>query len=314
MEWDYQSAYPGGPMVGSPWPRSLYPPDSGEGSKDGPDVEAAKIAISRGGRWPQQEFDQAYSNGFSHGTSGNVGDSGVAGFQRQMKIQPTGYIGKQTANAIRSARIPAGLPNAGEPLMDYRAIALVKQAIKEFGEGEPDDESNDIAFLARQAALKHMSDRVGYTENPRNSNSDMRPDGIRKSQTQTAAGGTWLHYQPWCGCWCFYALQTAKVRDIDFTLASVSQIEDNARKKAKCFKGWVTDGRLARAGDLVVVGGYGVHVEMLRGPVSSGEIPTFGGNTSPGAAGSQSNGGGAYRRVRYPREVRGFALVRYPGE
>ena len=313
MEW-YERAYPGGRMVGPPWPRSLYPPDSGKGSKDGPDVEAAKICISRGGRWPWQTFDRVYSNGFAHGTSGNVGESGVEGFQRQMKIQPTGYIGKQTANTIRSARIPEGLPHAGEPLMNDRAIALINQAIKQFGAGAPDNDTDDISFLSRQAALNHMSIRVGYTESPPHSNSDRRPDGIRKSQTVTAAGGSWLHNQPWCGCWCFYALQTAKVRGIDSSLASVAQIEDNARKKAKCFKDWVTDGRRATAGDLVVVGGYGVHVEMLRGPVSSGEVPTYGGNTSPGRNGSQSNGGGAYRRVRTPREVRGFALVRYPGE
>jgi len=41
---------------------------------------------------------------------------------------------------------------------------------------------------------------------------------------------------------------------------------------------------------------------------------THGGNTSSGTSGSQSNGGGAYKRVRYPSEVRGYALVRYPGE
>ena len=66
-------------------------------------------------------------------------------------------------------------------------------------------------------------------------------------------------------------------------------------------------------GDLVVIGGYGVHVETVRGFDGSNTL-TYGGNTSPGSSGSQSNGGGAYPRSRNPSEVRGYALVRYPGE
>ena len=69
-----------------------------------------------------------------------------------------------------------------------------------------------------------------------------------------------------------------------------------------------------KPGDLTIVGGYGVHVEMVRGAPTSSSTPTYGGNTSPGTSGSQSNGGGAYARTRYPSEVRGYALVRYPGE
>ena len=58
--------------------------------------------------------------------------------------------------------------------------------------------------------------------------------------------------------------------------------------------------------------GYGVHVEMVRGFDGSNTL-TWGGNTSPGSSGSQSNGGGAYKRTRSPGEVRGYALVDYPG-
>lgn len=128
--WDYEHAYPGGPMVGPPLPRPLYPPDAAadgyKRSPDGCDVTAWKRAVSRGGRWPWQAFDDAYSNAFSHGTSGNVSETGVAGFQRQMGIDPTGYIGEHTANALRSARVPEGLPHAGEPLLDATAIRLLE--------------------------------------------------------------------------------------------------------------------------------------------------------------------------------------------
>ena len=42
-------------------------------------------------------------------------------------------------------------------------------------------------------------------------------------------------------------------------------------------------------------------------------IVTDEGNTSSGSAGSQDNGGGAFRRERRMRDVYGFALVDFPG-
>jgi hypothetical protein len=89
MSW-WEQPYPGGPMVG-----------------------------------PASGFDDTYGNGFSHGKGGNVVDSGVAGFQRQMNLDDTGWIGEKTFNALRSARIPTGLPNAGQPLLDQIAIDLI---------------------------------------------------------------------------------------------------------------------------------------------------------------------------------------------
>jgi hypothetical protein len=102
-------------------------------------VVALKRALWRGGRWPgpASGFDDSYSNAVAHGRpGGNVGDSGVAGFQRQMKIQATGWVGVGgggTANAIRSARVPEGLPHAGEPLLDAAAVELLEQAVERFG-------------------------------------------------------------------------------------------------------------------------------------------------------------------------------------
>ena len=128
ITWDYEHAYPGGPMVGPPLPRPLYPPDAKgyKPSKPGQDVRAWKRAISRGGRWPWGKFDDAYSNAFAHGSGPNVIESGIEGFQRQMRIDATGFLGTHTANAIRSARIPDGLPHAGEPLLDQTAVNLLE--------------------------------------------------------------------------------------------------------------------------------------------------------------------------------------------
>lgn len=164
----------------------------------------------------------------------------------------------------------------------------------------------------RDLALEHLSKRLGYTENPANSNFDDRPDGIKTSQRHTAGGGTWLDRQPWCGCWCFYALEAAGVAGIDSHLASVAQIEDYAKAGQKCYRGWTTDRSKVKPGDLAVIGGYGVHVETVVA-IEGSDTRTRGGNTSPGSSGSQSNGGGAYERVRSPSEVRGYALVAYPG-
>lgn len=54
------------------------------------------------------------------------------------------------------------------------------------------------------------------------------------------------------------------------------------------------------------------HQETVEVPpleVGSGEYVSIGGNTSPGDSGSQSNGGGVFRRRRYTSQVRAFVRV-----
>ena len=133
----WEQPYPGGPMVAvKGFPRPLYPPDDPAHpvSDDGTDVTAYKRVVSRAGRWPWGSFDDSYSNAFAHGKpGGNVKDSGVAGIQRQGNITPdSGNVGKATFNLLRSIRIPAGLPHAGEPAMDATAVNLINQAYDRF--------------------------------------------------------------------------------------------------------------------------------------------------------------------------------------
>lgn len=313
-EW-YQQAYKGGPMVKvDGFPRALYPPDSATPSPDGPDVEAYKRTVSRAGRWPWQNFDGAFSNAFSHGQSGgNVGSSGVAGVQRQQKIQPTGNIGEATFNTLRSIRVPTG-PHTGEMAMDAYAVSLINKAWKMYGGApEPPPAPPPPKQSGRNSLAAHFNSRNGYTEQPANSNCDNRSDGIRTAQDKTAGGSTWLRYQPWCGCWCFYALQVVGVQKLGSWMASVASIESYAKSKSYCFTGWTGDRSKVRMGDLVVIGGSGVHVGTVRGFSGSNTL-TWEGNTSSGNSGSQSNGGGAFERTRSPGEVYGYALVRYPGE
>jgi hypothetical protein len=134
-EWWEKAYNGGGPAKVKGFPRPLYPPDAEgyEPSEDGPDVIAYKRTISRLGRWPWQTFDDSYSNSFAHGKAGgNVKDSGIAGFQRQSKIQATGYVGQATFDTMRYALIPDGLPHAGEQGMDATSIDLINQAYDKF--------------------------------------------------------------------------------------------------------------------------------------------------------------------------------------
>lgn len=169
----------------------------------------------------------------------------------------------------------------------------------------------------RGRALRWLTNHRYLTEQPANSNTDNRKDGIRKAQIDCAGGANWLVGQPWCGVWCFNALQAAGVKGISSRMASVGFIEDDAKARRAPFRGWSTDPKRAIRGDLVVLFGYGVHVETVRSTAWAyrklGLIRTDGGNTSSGSAGSQANGGGSYPRWRRLSEVHGFALVDYPG-
>jgi hypothetical protein len=143
MTYWWEHAYGGAPPPGGliPLARPLYPPDAAEQGRkpsvDGPDCEAIKRGIARGGRWEWTQFDDSYSNAFAHGRSGNVGESGVAGFQRQQKIDDTGWYGQKTHDALQYALIPDDLPHAGEHLLDDRARQLLREAWEEFGGEEP---------------------------------------------------------------------------------------------------------------------------------------------------------------------------------
>jgi hypothetical protein len=147
----WQHAYAGGPMVKVPgFPRPLYPPDAtAQGkaaSSDGPDVIAYKRTVCRLERWDPWDpsaWDDSYSNAFAHGRgTGMVGDSGVAGVQRQQGMSDTGWIGEPTFNLLRSARCPPG-PHEGEMAMDSVAVNLLEDAWQRFA-GAPAGGLDDV--------------------------------------------------------------------------------------------------------------------------------------------------------------------------
>jgi hypothetical protein len=117
--------------------RSLYPPDAVSQGKTpsppGPDVKAVKRAISRAQRflpWTPRDWDDTYDDLFAHGDGSGIDRSGVAGFQEQMGIKSTGWVGEKTFEALRTSLVPdkPGIRRAGQPLFDSVCIRLLRQA------------------------------------------------------------------------------------------------------------------------------------------------------------------------------------------
>jgi hypothetical protein len=281
----YESANPGGPMVGPPFIRPLYPPDASERGKQpsesGQDVAAIKRAVSRSGHWLWQPFDAAFSNNFSHGLSGNVSENGLAGLQRQNGIDATGWMGEQTYNLIRSARIPKGLPHAGETILDAVAIDLLNEYAASVAKGT----------TVRAGALAKAKQQLGYVESPPGTNGNMF--------------GSWygMNYEPWCAMfvsYCFEHSGDSPSFAAGQRYAYVPYIVDDARNGRNGLS--VTSDPMP--GDLVCYDwgrdGWFDHIGIFEeGTVFDWEA--IEGNT---AVGNDSNGGEVMRRVRSANDAR----------
>lgn len=298
-EW-YESAYPGGPMVSvTGFPRPLYPPDSVEHGKrpseDGPDIEAYKRTVSRAGRWKWGTFDQSFSNGFSHGKSGNVGESGLAGIQRQQHLDATGWVGEKTFNTLRSIRIPKGLPHSGEPAMDATAVKLVNEAWSIYkGAAAPPPSQGTV----RQAALDLAIGELGTTENPPESNNNKY--------------GSWygVNYEPWCAIFCTWAFEHAGdspsfVKGSRYAYCPYVVADARANRYGLS----TTDDPIP--GDLVVYDWAGDtiydHIGIFEKDLGGGNFQAIEGNTSTS---NNSNGGQVMRRTdRSASDIAAFVHV-----
>jgi len=287
-------------MIALPgFPRPLYPPDaSAQGKKPsakGKDVQAYKRVVWRLGRWPgpASAFDNAFSNNFSHGTGGNVVNTGIAGMQRQAKIDPTGWIGEKSFNFMRSVLIPQGIPNgpgkAGDYAMDAYAQSLLVDAWEEFGGKEPEPAPSGTI---RAAALKRASTEVGTKESPANSN--------------RTKYGSWygMDGNPWCAMFATWAYnygasdlkRTSKSMVKGKTYAYVPYIVSDARAKRNGLS--ITSSPIG--GDLVCYDwhydGTFDHVGVFDQWVpNSSSFYAVEGNTSTS---NDSDGGAVMRRTR----------------
>lgn len=291
ISWDYEHAYPGGPMVGPNLPHASYPPDASPGhtpTRDSPAHKAYKRALSRGGRWGEwtpTKWDESFSNAFSHGkTGGNVIDSGIQGFQKQMSISPTGWVGKETYNAMRSARIPEGLPNSGEPLFDSICVSLLRTAADEFSQ-PPTQPTKSIRELALAEAVKW----IGTKESPYGSN-------------QVMFSAWYAMIGPWCAMFETYCFETAAksvgkdspsfVRGIYY--AYVPYILGDARNRARGLS--ITS--KPQPGDLVIYDWNRNNVPDHTGIFESGNAMAWTAIEGNTAHGNDSNGGEVMRRQR----------------
>lgn len=305
-EW-WEDPYKTGKPVAVPgFPRPCYPPDANAKgkvpSKPGPDIEAYKRTVSRAGRWPWQEFDEQFSNVFSHGKS-NVAETGVAGVQRQMKLDGTGWIGKSTFDVLRTIKVPKGNPHAGEMCMDVTAQNLIAEAWTIFG-GKDDGEPVPPKMTVREKALAGAIRWIGTKESPAGSNN-----------TQF---GRWygVNYQPWCAIFVTYCYEIEAGGSSSFTRGSEYAYVPYIVRDARNNKNGLSVTNDPMPGDLVCFD-WGRdrtfdHVGMFESWVSGArnDFNAVEGNTG---LGNDSNGGQVMRRVRDKRgQDTVFVRVREP--
>jgi hypothetical protein len=279
------------------YPRPLYPADAPghTPSVDGSDVEAYKRTVSRAGRWQWQAFDQAFSNGFSHGKSGNVIDTGLAGVQRQGGISPdSGWLGKNTFNLLRSIIIPAGLAHAGEHAMDATAVELINAAYDRFGGKEPSPGGDSAA----EARLTKAIREIGVKESPSNSNQCKYTD--------------WYGMVgPWCAMFLTWCDQTGERPTGSFRKGSSYAYVPYIVSDARLGVNGLTVTSSPKPGDLVAFdwsrdGEYD-HIGVVETKLnSSGGFTAVEGNTSTS---DNSNGGQVMRRDRNKNQ-QGTVFVR----
>lgn len=131
----WELPYKKGPAVGpAKLPRVLHPPSADKGTFTGDDVLATKRIASHAQRWlpwAPSGWDKVYNERFAMGRgTGNVGGSGVRGFQRQEGLPETGVLNDVTYQRMRRARIPIG-PREGDPILDPESAKLIRNAIEE---------------------------------------------------------------------------------------------------------------------------------------------------------------------------------------
>lgn len=160
-----------------------------------------------------------------------------------------------------------------------------------------------IANSPVERAVAWARRQEGTVESPPGSNR-----GPKISEWQ-AALGPWLVGLAYCGVFVGTALKQAGVA-ITSRVASVAMIEEDAKAGQNGFESW-HGAEAGRRGDAAVIGGHGVHVELIRQRVSGGYLTT-GANTSSGPGGSQADGEGVWPRFRSFSEVHGVARPAYP--
>jgi len=157
-------------------------------------------------------------------------------------------------------------------------------------------------LTAGEKAVQAAQKWVGTTEQPDGSNW-----GGEVEKFIRYTGYTGPVY--WCGCWACWVvcnLGGAKIPS-KIRLGYAPYITDDARNNRNGLTAVAYED--ARAGDLVTFFG-GQHIGVVE-KYENGVLYTIEGNTSSGSSGSQSNGGGVYKRQRSKSDVDQIARPNY---
>lgn len=148
--------------------------------------------------------------------------------------------------------------------------------------------------------VRIASAEVGYTEGRNNANKYAVENGQ-------------ANHQPWCGSFTDWVLGRAGQTGEPSSIWTPSGLQAYRRLGRA-----IDRNGPVQPGDLVYFdwqGGTGTngvdHVGIVTGVRQDGLVETIEGNTSPTNAGSQSNGGGVYRRVRPRSVIAGFGRPAY---
>jgi hypothetical protein len=242
----------------------------------------------------------------------------VRGVQQHVGVEADGQYGIKTRKAVRKRLHKLG---ADMKAFDRKGLSVRQQRILRGYEKPPKVWQKRARKRAEQAS--HPAPRkqavqdalhyakLGIREQPAGSNAG---PFISQWQRETARGATYLDRQPWCGIFCENVCRDVGVDTVP-QWAGVALIEDFARQHSGGFSAWTSGFTTAcKPGDLVVLFGRGVHVELIVEVHTWGYV-TVGGNTSfEGASGSQSNGGCVAKRNRSAGDVHGVAHVKYPAK
>lgn len=140
-------------------------------------------------------------------------------------------------------------------------------------------------------ALSFARSKIGVTESPPNSNRGPQVDEWERACNFLAG--------PWCGAFTNACLVAAGLTS-NWRMRYCPYVEADAKGGAGGWK-WITTGSGdVQPGDIVLYGsGLAEHQGIVEKVSGGRDVQTIEGNTSGGPGGSQSNGGGVFRRKRH---------------
>jgi hypothetical protein len=222
-------------------------------------------------------------------------------------VPEDGIVGARTLEAVRKAAwlLGARSETCDAVTRDGEITVGVQQMIRNPGRRSDDQKSRGKARLSRLRAERKRRAAQGRSSRSRAVNAFLAKVGTKERPPGSNGGGIITTMEtfwgfgrvPWCGVACgYHAVKFGGVKGLHSDVP---------------YGHWRRSTAGALPGSFVVIGGSGVHVEMLVRPLPGGGASTVGGNTSFGPGGSQSNGGCIAARTRSAAEITGVATMNY---